>query len=223
MTPVQTPPAAPRGVAVSGLIFAALYCTSMVFVRIAVPADPMEPGDWLANPTFRSWVRFALHVTPLTGIAFLWFMGVLRNRIGVREDQLIATVFLGSGLLFVAMLFSATAVAEGLLVNFDVENTRPGGSETYTLGRATAYALMHTFGVRMSGVFIIATSAIGLRTAVFPRWMTFTGYGMALVMLLVMGGFAWITLVFPSWVLLLSVYILVTDFGCNRAAENADP
>jgi len=66
--------------------------------------------------------------------------------------------------------------------------------------------------VKMAAVFIIVTSSIGLRTAVFPRWMAMVGYGLALVMLLTITGFAWMALVFPSWVLLLSAYILVTDF-----------
>jgi hypothetical protein len=40
-------------------------------------------------------------------------MAVLRNCIGLFEDKLFATVFLGSGLLFVAMLFATVAVSHG--------------------------------------------------------------------------------------------------------------
>ena len=209
----RPPPAPPRVVAISGMIFAALYVASLVFARLAVPADPTEPGAWLADPTLRSWVRLALNLIPFTGIAFLWFMAVLRNRIGGREDRFFATVFLGSGLLFVAMLFVAAAVSQGLLDTFAAAGSLPAQSETYAVGRAMGYALVNTFAVKMAAVFIIVTSAIGLRTAVFPRWMAFVGYALALVMLLTITNFAWIALVFPSWVLLLSAYILVTDFG----------
>src|SRR5882724_4241856 len=101
------PPAPPRVVAVSGIIFAGLYFASLVLARLAVPADPREPGAWLADPTLGSGIRFALNLIPFTGIAFLWFMAVMRNRIGGHEDRFFATVFLGSGLLFVAMLFTA--------------------------------------------------------------------------------------------------------------------
>ncbi len=109
--PAQTQevPSPPRAVAISGIVFAVLYMVSLVLIRIAVPADPTEPGLWLADPSFRSWVRVALDLVPFTGIAFLWFMAVLRNRIGVLEDRFFATVFLGSGLLFVAMLFAAVS------------------------------------------------------------------------------------------------------------------
>ena len=210
------PPAPPRVVAISGMIFAGLYIAGLVFARLAIPADPKEPGAWLADPTLRSWVRFSLNVIPFTGIAFLWFMGVLRNRIGGHEDRFFSTVFLGSGLLFVAMLFVAAAVTQALLDNFATESSLPAESETYAVGRATAYALMNTYAVKMAAVFIIVTSSIGLRTAVFPRWMVFVGYALALVMLLTISGFAWIALVFPSWVLLLSAYILITDSGQGR-------
>jgi hypothetical protein len=212
-TESRLPPAPPRIVAISGMIFVVLYVASLILVRIAVPANPTEPGAWLADLTLRSWVRFALNLIPFTGIAFLWFMAVLRNRIGGLEDRFFATVFLGSGLLFVAMLFVAAAVAQGLLDTFATEGSRPAQNAAYAVGRAMGYALMNAFAVKMAAVFIIVTSAIGLRTAIFPRWMALVGFALALLMLLTITDFAWIALVFPSWVLLLSAYILVTDFG----------
>jgi len=219
----RPPPGPPRVVAISGMIFAALYIAGLVFARLAVPADPTEPGAWLGDPTLRSWVRFALNVIPLTGIAFLWFMAVLRNRIGGLEDRFFATVFLGSGLLFIAMLFVAAAVSQGLLATFAAEGRLPARSETYAVGRAMGYALVNTFAVKMEAVFIIVTSTIALRTAISPRWMAFVGYALALVMLLTITDFAWIALVFPSWVLLLSAYILFIDFGRkHRAARGAE-
>lgn len=213
------PPGPPRVVAISGMIFASLFVASLVLVRIAVPADPKESGAWLADLTFRSWVRFALNLIPFTGLAFLWFMGVLRNRIGGREDRFFATVFLGSGLLFVAMLFVAAAVSQGLLDAFDTDDRLPAQSPTYAACRSMVYALMNTFGVKMAAVFIIVSSVIGFRTGIFPRLMGFVGLAIALVMLLTITNFAWIALLFPSWVLLVSLYILGSDFGWGRQAE----
>ena len=157
----------PRVVAVSGIIFSALYITSLVLVRLAVPANPKDPGVWLTDPTYRNWVRIALNLVPFTGIAFLWFMAVLRNRIGLLEDRFFATVFLGSGLLFVAMLFAAVAVSRGLLETFTATGRLSADSETYAVGRSMAYALMNTVGMKMAAIFIFVTSTIGLRTAVF--------------------------------------------------------
>ena len=94
-TESQHVPAPPRGIAVSGIIFSTLYISTLVLIRLAIPADPSDPGVWLADPDSRNWVREALNLVPFTGIAFLWFMAVLRNRIGRLEDKFFATVFLG--------------------------------------------------------------------------------------------------------------------------------
>lgn len=223
----RPPPAPPRVVAVSGIVFAVLYIVSLVLIRLAVPADPREPGAWLAHAPSRDWVGFALNMIPFTGIAFFWFMGVLRNRIGGHEDRFLATIFLGSGLLFVAMLFVAAAASQATLDIFAAEGGIPAVSEAYATSRALSYALMNTFAVKMAGMFIMVTSTIGLRTAVFPHWLVVVGYALALVMLLTIGSFAWIALVFPSWVLLLSAYILVTDFGSKHqeaaSVQNGQP
>ncbi len=92
----RRPPAAPRVVGISGIIFAALYIASLVLTRLAVPDVAAEPGEWLVDPSFRAGVRTALNLVPFAGIAFLWFMAVLRNRIGLLEDRFFATVFLGA-------------------------------------------------------------------------------------------------------------------------------
>jgi hypothetical protein len=198
-------------VAVSGIVFSTLHIISLVIVRLALPADPRDPGIWLGDPIYRSWVGIALDLVPFTGIAFLWFMAVLRSRVGLLEDRLLATVFLGSGLLFVAMLFSTVAVARSLLDTFATAGSLSADSETYAVGRTMAHALMNTFGVKMAAIFMFVTSSIGLRTAVFARWISLLGFALGLMLLLIIGDFAWIVLVFPFWVLLLSAYILLVD------------
>ncbi len=221
--PAETrhPPTPPRVVAVSGMVFSALFIMSLVLVRLAVPADPDDPGVWLADPTYRHSVRVALNLVAFTGIAFLWFMAVLRNRIGLLEDRFFATVFLGSGLLFVAMLFSSAAVAGAMLETFAVEGRRPSQSEAYAVARRTVYALLNTYAIKMAAVFMFVTSSIGLRTAFLPRWLAFVGFAIGLVLLLIITDFAWIALVFPLWVLLVSGHILVADFHQKNPESNA--
>ena len=204
-------PAPPRGVAISGIIFSALFILSLVLIRLAVPADPTDAGEWLTNTGFRSWVRAALNLIPFTGIAFLWFMAVLRNHLGSLEDRFFATVFLGSGLLFVAMIFVSAAIAGAMLETFAVEGSLPAQSETFAFGRRTSHTLMNVFAIKMAAVFIFVTSSIALRTAFLPRWLAFIGFAVGLVLLLVITNFPWIVLLFPLWVLLVSAYILVAD------------
>jgi hypothetical protein len=221
VAPAQ-PPAAPRMVAISGIIFSLLFIACLVIIRLAVPADPTDPGEWLADAGFRNSVGVALTVIPFTGIAFLWFIAVLRDRVGLLEDRFFATVFLGSGLLFVAMLFATAAVAGALLESLGVEGRLPAQSETYAFGRRIAYALMTTYAIKMAAVFMFVTSSIGIRTAFLPRWLAFIGFAIGVVLLLVITGFAWIALLFPSWVLLVSIYILIVELGQGRQLLRGD-
>jgi hypothetical protein len=203
--------APPRAAAIAGVIFAVLFSMGLGLIRLAVPADPSEPGSWLSDSARGNALGVALNLVPFAGIAFLWFMGVLRNRLGALEDQFFATVFLGSGLLFVAMLFGAAATAGGLLQAITAGHVRVPDSEVYYAGRGMSYVLMNVFAIKMAGVFLMSTSTIGLKTAIFPRWVAYLGYGCALVLLVVITNWEWIALLFPLWILLLSVYILLAD------------
>ena len=204
--------AAPRAAAIAGVIFAVLLIVSLGLVRLAVPADPTAPGGWLTDPHRRDAVRVALNLVPFTGIAFLWFVGVIRSRLGAQEDQFLATVVLGSGLLFVACLFGAAALAGGLSDAVAAGHVRLPDSETYYFGRHTSDALLNVFAIKMAAVFMFSTCTIGLRTAIFPRWVAFVGYAFGLVLLVVITNWAWIALLFPLWVLLVSAVILTAEF-----------
>jgi len=204
----------PRGAAVAGVIFSLLTILGLGLVRYAVPANPSLPGIWLTEPHRRNAVRFALNLVPFGGIAFLWFIGVLRNRIGELEDQFFATVFLASGLLFVACLFGSAAVMAALIDSVAAGNI---ANETYYFNRRVSDALLNLFAMKMAGVFMFSTCTIGLRTAIFPRWLAFLGYACAFVLLAVIANWKWITLVFPIWMLLVSAQILSADFRSRHA------
>jgi hypothetical protein len=145
---------------------------------------------------------------PFAGIAFLWFIAVVRNRLGALEDRFFATVFLGSGLLYIAMTFTSAALAGGLIrvLISAPEILRQQG--TYALGRAQIYQSMNVYGIKMAGVFMFSTSTILLRTAIVPRWIAFLGYGLGAMLSLSIGIIRWIPLVFPVWVFLISAAIL---------------
>jgi hypothetical protein len=136
-------------------------------------------------------------------------MATLRNHIGVLEDKFFATVFLGSGLLFVAMLFVAVAASEGLLSTFAVADGSVAQSEGYRFARAMSYALTFSFGMRMAAVFMFVTSTIGLRTSVLSRSVSLIGFAFGVVLLTVVTHFAWIALLFPLWVLVVSIDVLL--------------
>ena len=196
----------PRAAAVAGIVFSFLLIISLVLIRMSVPADPQDAGKWLSG----SWktVNLALNLLPFAGIAFLWFIGVLRDRMGAYEDRFFATVFLGSGLLYLAMLFASSAVAGGILRVYGATPGKVMESGIYAFGRAVTYQIMNVYAVKMAGVFMISTCTLSIRTGIFPRWMAFFGYALALLLLLSTGYFYWVPLVFPLWVLVVSCYIL---------------
>ena len=207
----------PRAAAIAGIVFSILLITSLVLIRISVPANPQDAETWLLS----GWktVSLALHLLPFAGIAFLWFIGVLRDRMGAYEDRFFATVFLGSGLLFLAMLFASAAVAGGIMM---IYGTTPGKlmeSGTYIFGRTVASHITNVYTVKMAGVFMISACTLSTRTRIFPRWMAFLGYALALLLLLSIGYFSWVLLVFPLWVLLISVYILLANLKANSASD----
>ena len=204
--------APPRAAAVAGVLFAVLMATSLTLVRLAIPSSRDDVGVLLAEPSRRNAVRVAVQLAPFAGIAFLWFIGVLRNRLGKLEDQFFATVFLGSGLLFVASLF-ASAAFSGALVEAAASHSTTANSDAFYLARQLTGAFLNVFAIKMAGVFIVSTSTIMLRTHILPRAVAISGYGCAAVLLIVITNWPWIALLFPAWMLLISANILILEYG----------
>jgi hypothetical protein len=175
-----------------------------------VPADPLEPGAWLIADA--KTVGLALNLVPFAGIAFLWFIGVLRDRLGQREDRFVATVFFGSALLFLAMLFAAAAIIDAvILVASSAEPNELISSATFRFARATAYIVMNVYAIKMAGVFMISTSSVHIYTAIAPRWIALLGYVLALILLVGSYYISWSFAVLPVWVLLVSIYVLIDN------------
>jgi hypothetical protein len=202
-SPLRTP----RAAAVAGIVFSVFLIAALVLLRLSVPAHPGEAGSWLTDHGRRVAVAIALNLIPFAGIAFLWFMGVLRDRVGEREDRFFATVFLGSGLLFVGMLFVAAAVAGGLIAAAS-RPSGPPGPDTLALGRDVTALLVNVYAMRMAAVFTLTTVTIARRTEIVSRWLTVAGIAAALVLLVGVGFSPWVELLFPAWILALSIDVL---------------
>jgi hypothetical protein len=188
----------PWAAGVAGVVFAILMATAIIMVRIALPGG--AGGDKIAvDAGQRSAVRTALALLPFAGIAFLWFMGALREQAGEGEDRFFSTVFLGSGVIFVATLFGAAAAAGTVLDESQQQSP---------FGRHFAYALLTTYAMRMAAVFIITTSTIGRRLGALPRPLVVLGFLAGLTLLVVGADVPWSELVFPAWALIVSLDIL---------------
>jgi hypothetical protein len=202
-----------RSAAVAGIAFAVLLLTAMTMMRLALAEDSLTTLQ--SDAGSRRLIAWSLQLIPFAGIAFLWFIGVVRDQLGDVEDRLFSTVFLGSGLLFLAMLFTAASTTTSLI---RVSQTPEVDAVLWDYGSISAHALMTTYAMRMAAVFVISVSTVGLRTGALPRWVSVLGYVVALVLLVTADVQKWVQLLFPAWVLLVSLTILVTR-PPNRAGR----
>jgi hypothetical protein len=216
---------APRSAGLAGILFSVLFVASLALVS-------ERPPDGLDDPAFVAWYQAnglpsltiaALYLAPFAGIAFLWFIGVIRARIGTREDQFFATVFLGSSLLFVAMYWAAAAVLASLVAGNRFDAAPPMDARTLESVRSVAYSFLFVLAARAAAVFMFVTCTIAWRTAIFPRPLILAGFLLALVMLLSLSYLQWIVLLFPVWVCVASGYILVAELRAARAGGEPAP
>ena len=133
---------------------------ALTMLRVALSADSLQ--SLRTDPQRRTLIRLNLHLVPFAGIAFLWFIGIVRDRLGAVEDRLFSTDFLGSGLLFVTMLFVGAGTSTSLMATPAATRVN---AEVYAFGRNTIRSLFSVYAMRMAAVFTLAVGsrAAGLR------------------------------------------------------------
>lgn len=198
----------PRSAGLAGVVFAVLFALSMVLLRMSITGDPLD-GTGLSSAA-RTQLTLAITLMPIAGIAFLWFVGVVRDRLGDLEDRFFATVYLGSGVLFLAMMFVSMALAGAILTTVDPEANPSSSPEVVEFGRAVMLQVTNVYALRMAAVFMISLSTAWHRSGTAPRWLVISTYVVAASLLVVTSLSMWVALIFPGWVLLVSLYILVT-------------
>jgi hypothetical protein len=191
----------PRAAAAAGVLFAVLFATALVLIRLALPEGEQQGAQWLQAGSTN--LKIAAIIMPFAGIAFLWFMGVVRDGLGRYEDKFFSTVFIGSGLLFLAMMFVAAGVGAGL------ERSHVAGDPgVATFGQMVLLTVAKTYALRMAAVFMISLATIWLKTKLMPRWLVAVSYLAALGLLIASDITMWLTLAFPVWVLVVSLLLL---------------
>ena len=210
----------PKAAAIAGIIFSILLVAILWLLRRSVPADPLDTGVWIATDSDA--VVVALNLIPFAGVAFLWFIGVLRDRLGEQEDRFFSTVFLGSALLFLAMLFAAASIAGAVMLlasSADPDQLR--SSPIFHFARATVYIIANAYAAKMACVFMISTSTVVIRTGIAPRWIALLGFSLACVLLAGSFYLSWSIAVFPCWVFLLSIHILIYNLRRQDGGDHA--
>lgn len=211
----------PRAAAIAGIVFSLLLSAILILLKFAVPARSLRSEDW--SPTDVRLVRLALELAPFAGVAFLWFVGVVRDRLGQREDRFFSTVFFGSGILFLASFFVSAGIGGAVLIGIAESRTLAAQSEAISFGRIASGQIMNIFALKMAGVFMASTATLLIRTRLLPLWISIPGCLFALALLFSKHFVDWLALLFPLWVLALSVYILVENFkGSGASVDRSD-
>lgn len=200
----------PRAAGIAGLVFSALFVVSLLFVRARPPsgASAQQVADFYLEHDKAKLALVGLYLVPFAGIAFLWFVAAIRSHLGEREDRFYATVLFGSGLLFVAMLFAASASAGALVAGVKFLDQPAPSPDAVVLARAMGFAFLFVFGVRIAAVFMIVVSTIGLQTGFLPRWLVVLGYLCGVVFLVSVTYVEALMLLLPVWVTAVSIVIL---------------
>ncbi|HEY6571165.1 MAG TPA: hypothetical protein VIZ22_12795 [Candidatus Limnocylindrales bacterium] len=211
---------APWAASVAGLLFAGLFTAAFLMLRTDALFDAEDPllGMLFARGEDLSSFIGGVYLAPFAGIMFLWFIAVIRDQIGEREDRFFATVFFGSGVLFVALLFVTAALASAPSVSVRYLHQPTPSVETIDTLRSLSYTVAFAFMNRAAGVFLFATATIGLKTGVFPRWFSLISYVLGAVLLIAVSFLEVALLVLPAWVAVVSLFILRRERQRRRLA-----
>ena len=209
----------PRSAALAGILFSVLLVASMLLISGVSQVPPNDFNlEWLEDRADS--ISMALSLIPFAGIAFFWFTGVIRDHIGDREDRFFATVFLGSGIAYVVLMFvyaatigavfSLRALAPDLLADNDI----------YIFAFMFMNEILGNFILRIAGVYMFSIGTIWTQAEVMPRWLSILTYILALIFLFFSGSIREARFVFPAWVFLTSIYVLITNRRLERTKES---
>ena len=202
----------PRVAGFAGIVFGVLTTISFTLLVLSLPEQETSLSEWAEQRG--PLLSISLNLVPFAGIAFLWFMGAVRDRLGREEDQFFSTLFFGSGFIYLGMTFAAAAMTAGLL--YSSESLGRGlsslATENFIIARNVVYNVLTVYALRMASMFMFVLGTIWLRTGVMPRWLAIITYVCAMVLLAALGFTHWIILIFPMWVALVSLFIVILNW-----------
>ena len=211
----------PRTAAIAGIFYSILIFTVMILTRRAANVQPEQvTREYLE--TWSGTFSLVLLLVPFAGIAFLWFTGVIRDRLRDREDRFFATIFFGSGIIYVLLIFLWGAIL-GTIMRMASLETRGViqifSTDVLTFGLILMNEINGNFALRMAGVYMSAVGTMWNRTKLMPRWLTLVTYILSFAFMLAAERIKEARLIFPAWVLVVSVYTLVLNYRSRHEEE----
>lgn len=201
----------PKAAAIAGIVFAVLSYSVMYMVQESISSLPSDINpEWLEMHSGRS--SLALSFIPFIGISFLWFTGVLRDWLDDKEDRFFSTIFFGSGILIVGLIFIWAAAYGAMFRTYVETQGQTIDSDIYIFSHTFLNEILGDFALRMMGVYMTAIATIWRHTKLMPRWVLVITYSLAGAFIVFAAKVPEARYLFPSWVLLVSIYILIFTF-----------
>jgi hypothetical protein len=199
----------------SGVVFAVLLVLSLVLVATTprLGASDADYKDFYSGGGPGTLTVVGLYLVPFAGIACLWHMITMRTLLQIRRPKSWADtshwLHLAASVIFVCMLFVSTAAvgAVSLLTKFS-DAPLPGPDVARALS-SLGYTLLFVYGVRAAGMYMITTTGLASSAGVLPRLLVVISYVVAALLLVSTTFHPAILLVFPAWVLMVSIVLLV--------------
>ena len=157
----------------------------------------------------------AFNLVVFAMIGFIWFVAVIRHRIGDREPRFFATIFFGGGILYAALTLVGAAVLAAPLVLIEVGGQDPDPAVAATM-RSFAVTILAGATPRVQALVVFSTATLGRLTETLPRWLVLLSYVFGLALFVTVTFFTPGIYMFPTWVAVVSVAILIAPKGTQR-------
>ena len=209
--------------AVAGVAYSVLTVAALVLLRRYPDLDltDEEITAWFEDGGHQGELILGLNLAAVSSIAFLWFVAVVRRRLGDREDQFFATVFLGSAIVYVAVWLVGAALLAAPAVALSVEEAGSVSSETASLAGGFAAAVMLVVAPRIQAVFLFSSATLIRRTDRLPDWLAYLGYAAGVILFTVPLVSDPVGIGLPLWVFIVSVRMLVDRFAPQQSEETS--
>jgi len=129
---------------------------------------------------------------------------------------------LGSCIILVVMWFVWAATFGALFATYTVTAELIVDTGIYVFGFTFMNQIIGNYALRMAGVFMLSIGTLWTKAEVMPRWLTIMTYVVALGFLFFAGSIREARFIFPAWVFLVSVYILVLNYRRDQAQDGKD-
>jgi hypothetical protein len=208
--------------AVAGIIHSVLLVIALLMLLRVPPitASQADISAFYQSPPspLRGVLAFDLVVFAIIG--FIWFVAVIRHRIGEQEPRFFATVFFGGGVLYAAMTLvgAASLAAPTVLQEIGGQVPEPGVA---AITRSFGILVLAEAVPRVQALIVFSTAALGRLTRTLPTWLLWLSYLFGLGLLVIVTFFRPGVYAFPIWVAVVSLTILARPKGSARVRAQA--